>query len=117
MKKLFSTTWAALLALVPSLTRADNLRFDNPLGALNGPGDLYGRVIGNFLVPMLGTASLIMFVYAGFMMVTSQGNEEKAKKGQQTMFWAAVGVGVAFTAYIVLNFFISGLTESTTSPS
>ena len=122
MKKLFWTGFATFLVLVPKLvgaqgTTATSLRLDNPLGTINGPGDLYGRVIRNFLVPALGTSALVIFAYAGYLMITSQGNEEKAKKGQQAMFWAAVGLGVAFMSYIAVNFFVSALTESSLPPA
>lgn len=105
------------LFLIPNLVLAESLRFENPLGELGGPGVLYGRVIKNFLVPALGTAALLMFVYGGFLMISSAGNEEKAKKGQQAMYWAVVGVGVALFSYIILTFFISALTGSTNVPT
>ncbi len=108
MKKFFS----AIMLFLPAVAKAQNLTLTNPLGQVNGPGDLFGRIIGNFIIPALGTAALLMFLYAGFLMITSQGNEEKAKKGQQAMTWAAIGLAAAFVGYIVINYYISALTQS-----
>lgn len=117
MKNIFKTirifllvTGYSLLVAAPAL--AADLVLTNPLGQISGPGELWGRLLANALIPALGVSALAMFVYGGWQMVISQGNEEKAKKGQQTMYWAALGLIVAFVSYIVLSYFFTALTES-----
>lgn len=80
---------------------------DNPIG--NEDTDVYdviGRIVRAFL-GILGSISLVIFIYAGFMLLTSMGNPEKIKKGQQTMVWASLGILVVFASYTLLSFIFS----------
>ena len=57
----------------------------------------------------------IFLVFAGWQYVTAAGDEEKAKKGLNTLIYALIGVGIALLAkgliYIVSTFVIGqGLT-------
>lgn len=59
---------------------------------------LIARII-NGLLGLMGTLSLAYFVYGGATWMTSQGNEEKIKKGKKTIIWAVLGVSMTFVAY------------------
>ncbi len=73
----------------------------NPLESKSIP-DLIGRSITIF-IGVSGSFALLMFVYGGFLWLTSQGNTEKVQKGKQVFTWAVIGLVVIFTAYIVLR--------------
>jgi len=38
--------------------------------------------------------AIIMFIYGGFLYLTSGGSQEKVKMAHRTMTWSAVGLGV-----------------------
>lgn len=64
---------------------------------------LAGRVI-KFIVGIIGTVSLGMFVYAGLLWMFSGGNSEKSKKAMQIMVWSALGIVVILSSYAIVSF-------------
>jgi hypothetical protein len=46
-----------------------------------------------------GAIALLMFIYAGFLMMTAQGNTEKMTQGRKTMVWAVFGLLGVFLSY------------------
>jgi len=82
---------------------------------LNLGGDLnkfWGRLIGALLA-FVGVASLITFVYAGFMFLTSTGNQEQVKKAKDTMIYAVIGAAVSMGSYAILSYIFNILQSST----
>lgn len=82
----------------------------NPLG--EGRTDLrviVGDVIKSVLT-VLGSLTLLVFFAGGVMWLTSAGNQEKVKKGSNTMLYAVIGLFVIFAAYAIINTVIKGLT-------
>ncbi|MBI4433442.1 hypothetical protein HY632_01595 [Candidatus Uhrbacteria bacterium] len=61
---------------------------------------------------ILGSLALLMFTYGGFLWLTSGGSPEMIKKGRNTMVWAAMGIGVVFAAYTIVDFLITSITSS-----
>lgn len=91
---------------------ATTANLQNPLGsnALT-PQELSGRIISSML-GIVGSIALIMFVVGGFYWLTAGGNEERIKKGRQTLEWAAFGLIVIFGAYVILKFVFQALTKT-----
>lgn len=89
-----------LSALITSKIHADSLV--NPLGTTSIP-ELIGTVI-TALLGIVGSLSLIMFIYGGFLWIMSGGNEDNVKKGKETLKWAIMGIVVVFASYGILNF-------------
>lgn len=83
----------------------------NPLKVTSIPVFL-GNVIKGIL-GIVGSLALAMFIYGGLMWLTSQGNPEKIKKGQDTIVWAVLGLVLIFSSYIILNFIFKALTRGT----
>jgi len=77
----------------------------NPIGPSSVSG-VIGKIIQIFL-GIIGTISLIMFIYGGFLMLTSAGRAGQIKTGQQTLVWASIGILVVFTSYAILKFVFS----------
>jgi len=87
----------------------------NPIGGTEdkpqGQTDLriiLGNVVKKALT-ILGSITLLVFVYGGFLWLTSAGNSDRVKTGTQTMIWAALGVFIIFSSYAILSLVISGL--------
>jgi len=99
-KKLAITTSLVVLSFLPLATRAAEL--SNPL-SVNNPEDLALQILKIFL-GFLSLIALIMFIYGGFMMLTSAGNTERIKKAKNTLIWAAAGLVVILGSYTFLRF-------------
>ncbi len=66
------------------------------------PAVIIGTVIKSFL-GVVGGLSLVMMVYGGFQWLTSAGNDEKVKRGTQTMMWSIIGLVVVLASYLLVN--------------
>ena len=63
---------------------------------------------------LLGIVAIAFIVYAGYLWLTSGGNEEQVKNAQQTIFRAVIGLLIIFSAYSITVFVISSLSRATT---
>jgi len=77
---------------------------------------LIGQIIKGFM-GIVGSLALLAFIYGGFLMLISQGDSNKVKKGKDTMIWAAAGLIVIFGSYIFVSYIITKLSESGTGDS
>ncbi|MBU0670988.1 pilin [Patescibacteria group bacterium] len=87
----------------------------NPLGddeASRNPVEIIGNVIRSFLI-FMGVITLIMFIYAGILMMMSGGNEEAFKKGRNIMVYTIIGLVIVLSSYSILTFVFNRLAEST----
>ena len=73
----------------------------NPIESTT-PQKLIGKVAQTAL-GIIGSLTLLAFMFGGFMWLTSAGNQEKVKKGTQTMLYATIGLFVIFGSYAILN--------------
>jgi len=74
----------------------------DPLAGKDAPTVVGGLI--QTVLSIVGSLALVIFVYAGIMWMTSAGNEEKALHAAKMMTWAALGLVVIFSSYIVLQF-------------
>jgi len=86
----------------------------NPLKSVCGKSGcnipaLIGQIVKT-LLGIVGAVALLMFIYGGFVMLTSGGNEQKIGSAKKTLAWAAIGLAVIFLSYSILNFIIGALT-------
>lgn len=79
---------------------------------LNGKSisDIIGTVILT-LLGIVGSLSLIMFIYGGILWIISGGNEDNVKKGKETLKWAVLGIVIVFASYGILNFVIDAIAK------
>ena len=80
----------------------------NPLG-ITDINAFIARII-TFVLSLVGSVSLLLFVYGGITWMTSMGNDTKIKKGKDIVVWAVIGLAVVFFAYILVKFVIQGIT-------
>lgn len=45
-----------------------------------------------YLLGLLALIALVLIIYAGFMIMTSTGNEERVQKGFATLRWTVIGL-------------------------
>jgi len=98
--------------LVASVLAAPTVTLPNPIGPqiitkatiLEKMGDVLKVFIG-----FSGSVALLMFIYGGFMWLTSAGEADKIKKGREIFLWSAIGLVVIFNSYVLLNFVITGI--------
>lgn len=106
-----------VLTLVPSFVLAANktsATLTNPLGKNVTLQIIIGRVISAVL-GVVGSIALLMFIYGGFLWLTSAGVEQKITQGKQIITWATIGLAVIFLSYTLVGFVITGLTKGGTA--
>ncbi len=65
--------------------------------------------VAQFIFGISGAAALAMFVWGGFLWLTSAGSAEKIKQGQSVIVGAVIGLIIIFGAYIGVQFLIQAL--------
>lgn len=93
----------------------DNLTDVGAAAGLSG-GDSLLEIIGNIIsifLGLVGVIFLVLVIYAGFLWMTSQGDEEKIKTAQQILRNATIGLVITLAAYGIVAF-ILGLILSAT---
>ncbi len=55
--------------------------------------------IVNYFLGFIGTFAFIIFLWAGFSILTSAGNADKVKKARTAMIYAIVGILIILLAY------------------
>jgi hypothetical protein len=108
MKRLLLSGFTVLLVALPLAASASIL--ENPLGDIKDPQALAIRILQVFL-GFLAMIGLIMFIYGGFVMLTSGGNADRIKKAKGTLVWAAAGIITILASYSILRFVFGLLTE------
>ncbi|PIR03713.1 MAG: hypothetical protein COV59_04550 [Candidatus Magasanikbacteria bacterium CG11_big_fil_rev_8_21_14_0_20_39_34] len=94
----------------PTLTNVQPDKIENKLPEVELPNPLkevnLNRLIGRIIkeaMGILGSITLVVFIYGGYLFLTAAGNEEKVKKGGRAMAYAAVGIFIILTSYVILN--------------
>jgi hypothetical protein len=109
MKKLIYTFIGLGLASAPHLVNAAVLT--NPLGTENVE-TIIGRVI-QAILGVTGSIALLMFIWGGFQWLIAAGNEQRIKKGKDTLTWSAIGLAVIVGAYALVQTIVTALETGT----
>ncbi|GEM_PF-1268553 len=59
--------------------------------------------VSNFVLGVVGSLVLVMFVYGGLRFLTSQGNPDGIKAGKQAMTGSAIGLLIVFGAFTLIT--------------
>lgn len=65
-----------------------------------GLGTLIGSAI-RVVLQLVGVIFLVMMVYAGFLWMTSRGQEDKIEKARDIMTATVIGIFIVITAYAI----------------
>ncbi|HRH23441.1 MAG TPA: pilin [Candidatus Magasanikbacteria bacterium] len=79
------------------------------------PRVLVARLIKTFL-GVIGIIAVVLALYAGFIIMTSSGNEEKIETGKKILMYCVTGVAVILGAYSITYFIYMGLYDSINNP-
>lgn len=74
--------------------------------------EFLGTII-SYAMGIIGSLALVMFIYGGATWMLSGGNQDQVSKGKQTVIWAALGIGLIFTAYALVRFVITAISGAT----
>lgn len=67
-----------------------------------GVNYFFERIIG-FMAAVIGTLSVLIASYGGFLMLSSAGNENSYENGKNYVKYALIGLVVTLSAYILVN--------------
>ncbi len=90
MKNFFSLITPALAQIDTEVGQAKNLTD-------------YLNLILAWLIPALGGIALLTFIYAGYLMMTSQGNPEAISKAKEIIIVTITGILLLFLARLILS--------------
>ena len=71
---------------------------------------MIGKGIGVFL-GLLGILFVVLVVYAGFLYLTSNGEETNVKKAKKLLTQAVIGMVITVSAYAISGYAIAALTK------
>lgn len=74
----------------------------NP-GRIKSPQQLIGYAI-KFDMAALGAIALALYIWAGFLWMTSGGNSERRDKAMKTLVWVTLGIIIMFASYLLMKF-------------
>jgi cytochrome bd-type quinol oxidase subunit 2 len=60
----------------------------------------------NFFNSFIAIAVVLLLIYAGFLVLTSQGEEEKLKTAKNILLYIAIGLLLLVASYAIFNFFL-----------
>lgn len=71
--------------------------------------DIVNTVISvvDFILGISGSIALVMFVYGGFLWVSSGGSEERVRAGKEAVRNAVVGLIIIFVSYTLITYGLS----------
>ena len=72
-------------------------------GAPEPLGLVAARILNAFF-GLLGIIFVVLFVYAGYMYMTAQGEEQKIDKAKKTMSSAVIGLIIVLMSYAIARF-------------
>ena len=98
--------------VVPFAVQAQQRYLAAPFGATpNEPTYIVAAVI-QALLGVVGSVTLLIFIWGGFKLIFSGGNEEKIKKGRSTLMWAVIGLAIILSSYSILQYTFNLLTAA-----
>jgi hypothetical protein len=65
--------------------------------------------IAQIILGVTGSLALLMFVYGGFMMLSSGGSEDKISKGKDAIRSALIGIAIILTAGALISYGLRAL--------
>jgi len=66
-----------------------------------------------WLIALAGVVAAAVLIFNGYTYITASGDEQKIQKATKGITYAIVGLIIAAVAFLIVNFVINQLTEST----
>lgn len=74
---------------------------------------IVARII-NVILGILGIITTVLMFYAGFLWLTSAGNEDKIDQAKQTISAAIIGLIIVLSAFVISRFALRAIYRSAT---
>jgi hypothetical protein len=71
--------------------------------------------VANWILSIVGSLALLMFIYGGVMFLISGGNQERVAKAKQIILGAVLGLVIVFASYMIIVFVAMALGIETPS--
>jgi hypothetical protein len=65
--------------------------------------------IGREIFKYIGAIAFVFFIYGGVTMILSFGSAEKFAKGRKVLVASVIGLIIAFSSYLIINFILDAL--------
>ncbi len=108
MKKIIA--YSITMLSLPCAALATQL--DDPLTTGGDINVVIARLI-QALLGVVGGLALLMFIWGGFLWLTSMGSPDKIKKGKDTLIWASIGIAMIIMSYALVKAVVSALESGT----
>ena len=69
----------------------------------NTLGEIVSRVVNFFLIPISSVILLLVFIWAGYDFMTSEGNPEKIKSAQAKITTGIIGIVLLVLAFLIVK--------------
>lgn len=118
MTKYFKNTLLVsivVLTLFPTIAFAEGIL--PPCAYENGPAchyeDLvkFANIAIDFIIKLALVVTPISFAYAGFIILTSGGDEGKLKKGKEILVKVGIGFAVILASFLFISFIMNTFTN------
>lgn len=80
-------------------------------GAGNSVGKLVATAV-SILSWIVGVISVIMVLVGGLKFITANGDSSKITSARSTIIYALIGIAIAVSAQVLINFVVSGTKEA-----
>ncbi len=71
----------------------------------------------NIVLGLVGIIAVVVIIVGGISFITSQGDPGKVMKARNTILYGVVGIVVALSAFLIVNFVLDSLFSSKTTPT
>jgi hypothetical protein len=65
--------------------------------------------VSQMILGLIGSLSLIMFIYGGFTFLISAGSAEKVSQANKIILAAVIGLAIVFSSYLIIKFALSSI--------
>jgi len=73
----------------------------NPMD-IGKPTDLFSRAI-NAMLAFIGSIVLILYIYSGFLWMSSSGNADQIKKAKNILIWTTLGAVAMAASFMIVK--------------
>lgn len=106
-KFLLSVCFVISLAVLPRLASAAIVTNTNPESLDDGVQLMVN--VAQWILGIVGSLTLLMFVIGGFMFLISAGNSQTVEKGKSIIIGSVVGLVIVFCSYMIIQFSMSAI--------
>lgn len=98
----------ALVVPLMTLATSDRPSLTNPLRCQDIR--CLALTIIRYFLGLLAVFATFVFIYGGFLMLTSAGEPERVKKAKETLFWASLGIVTVLGSWVFIRTVLEAVT-------